>query len=310
MFCRATRVFLVCFLLGFSASAEPLTDGAQSAEKLWWRLGVQAYCFNKIDFLSMVDRLERIGVRYVEAYPGQMIGGPFGDVRFDQNMPAEARALVKARLADAGVTLVNIGVMPLPNDEAKCRAVFVFAKDMGVETIVSEPPVEALPLIDALCAEYGIEVAIHNHPEPSAYWNPETVAAALADRSERIGVCADTSHWMRSGVDVLAWLKRFEGRLKCFHFGDVQPEALRAFEEKKAAGETPSMIAHIAQVPNAVYGHGAGDMRGWMVELHRQGVEALFCVEAFFELEADATEGKIVECVEWFDGVARGLGAE
>ncbi|MEX2016254.1 MAG: sugar phosphate isomerase/epimerase [Candidatus Hydrogenedentales bacterium] len=298
-------------MLGFSAVGEPLTDGAAHAEKLGWRLGVQAYCFNKIDFLSMVDRLERIGVRYVEAYPGQMIGGEFAKVRFDQNMPAEARAAMKARLADAGVTLVNIGVVPLPNDEAKCRDVFEFAKEMGVDTIVSEPPVEALPLIDKLCAEYGIDVAIHNHPEPSAYWNPETVMAAIEDRSERIGVCADTSHWMRSGVDVLAWLKRFEGRLKCFHFGDVQPEALRAFEEKMAVeGVTPSMVAHIREVPNAVYGQGAGDMRAWLEELHRQRVEALFCVEAFFELEADVTEEKIVECVRWFDGVAQELGGE
>lgn len=52
--------------------------------------------------------------------------------------------------------------MALPNDEAQCRKVFDFAKEMGIETIVSEPPKEAFDLIEKLCEEYKINVAIHN----------------------------------------------------------------------------------------------------------------------------------------------------
>ena len=42
-----------------------------------------------------------------------------------------------------GITLVNYGVVGLPNNEAECRKVFDFAKEMGIETIVSEPPEDA-----------------------------------------------------------------------------------------------------------------------------------------------------------------------
>ncbi len=58
-------------------------------------------------------------------------------------MTAEQKQAVKKILADAGVTLTNYGVVGLPNNEAECRKVFDFAKEMGIENIVSEPPADA-----------------------------------------------------------------------------------------------------------------------------------------------------------------------
>ena len=98
---------------------------------------------------------------------------------------------------------------------------FDFAKDMGIETIVSEPAEDAFDAIDKLCDEYGINVAIHNHPKPSHYWNPETVLKVCKGRSKRIGACADTGHWMRSGLNPVECLKKLEGRIISFHFKDL-----------------------------------------------------------------------------------------
>ena len=46
---------------------------------------------------------------------------------------------------------------------------------MGIEIILSEPSVETVGMLDKLCGEYGMKVAIHNHPKPSYYWNPDKV---------------------------------------------------------------------------------------------------------------------------------------
>lgn len=290
------------------AAASAVTNPAPHAEAIGWRLGVQAFCFYRITFFDMIDHLETIGIRYVEAYPGHKLGGAWPDTLFNENMPPEARAVVKKRLADAHITLVNIGVINLPNDEAQCRKVFDFAKDMAIETLVSEPPTDAFPMIDKLCAEYKIDVAIHNHPEPSPYWYPEHELTAFEGRSNRIGSCVDTSHWMRSGVNVEEWLKKLEGRIKCFHFGDVNPEKLAEFNEAKkkliAESNPPTMVQHITQVPNAVYGQGAGDMMAWLREIKRQNIRALFCVEAFFERPPDETTALIAECAKYFDAAA------
>ena len=141
--------------------SHPVTDAYEG-----WQLGTQAYTFKKFTFYEAVDKAASLGLNWLEAYPGQRLSGDRPDVRLTHEMPAGIRKEVKQKLADAGVRLVNYGVVGLPNDETECRKVFDFAKDMGIETIVAEPPPEALDLIERLCKEYKIKVAIHNHPKP------------------------------------------------------------------------------------------------------------------------------------------------
>ena len=49
---------------------------------------------------------------------------------------------------------------------------FDFAKDMGMEMLIAEPPADDLDTCDKLCEEYGFPLAITNHPKPALYWNP------------------------------------------------------------------------------------------------------------------------------------------
>ena len=64
-------------------------------------------------------------------------------------------------------------------------------------------------------------LAIHNHPQPSHYWDVDTVLATCKGRSKWIGACADTGHWCRSGLNPVACCKLLEGRLINFHLKDV-----------------------------------------------------------------------------------------
>jgi sugar phosphate isomerase/epimerase len=132
-----------------------------------WKIGVQAWSFNRFSFYESLDKSLSLGLRYIEAYPGQKLGGDNGKMRFDHNLPANLRKEVKEKLADVNIKIVNYGVVGLSAKEKDCRKVFDFAKDMGVETIISEPGPDALDLIDRLCQEYKIKVAIHNHPKSS-----------------------------------------------------------------------------------------------------------------------------------------------
>ena len=289
---RASKFHVQPVVCGVLLAGLSICTGASSdtqsedAGGLGWRLGVQAYSLNKLSFFETLDRLEALGVRYVEAFPGQPLG----------------------ELETTGVRLINYGVVPLPNDEEECRKVFEFARDMGIETLTSEPPDDAFDIIDALAQEYGINVAIHNHPEPNENWSPDIVLAECKGRSARIGVCADTSHWQRSGVDVLAALKQCEGRLICFHFGDVDGEALSDFQRRKAAleaGDKPlTMIDAIVQIPNVALGEGPGDVMAWLREIKRQGLTPVFSIEAFYEREPDDAVEKIGRCIDYLERAA------
>ena len=131
---KETKLGMTLLVAGFLACVAGATS-VQAAEP--WRLGMQAYSFNRFTFYEAVEKNKALGMDYIEAYPGQKLSADHGDAKFDHNMSGPLRLEVKQMLKAKGVTLVNYGVVGLPNDEAECRKVFNFARDMGIETIVS-----------------------------------------------------------------------------------------------------------------------------------------------------------------------------
>jgi len=207
------------------------------------------------------------------------------ELKFTEDSPASIRSAVKKKLADTGVLLKSYGVTPLSKDVGQCRKMFDFAKDMGMETIVSEPDEDAFDTIEKFCDEYGINVALHNHPQPSRYWNPDTVLRLCKGRSKRIGACCDTGHWLRSGLNPIACLKKLEGRIINFHFKDL---------------DKPGPDAR--DVP---WGTGVSDVKGMLTEVRRQGVKAIFLIE--YEFLSPTLFQEVAECVKGFDKVAAEL---
>ena len=153
--------------------------------------------------------------------------------------------------------MVAYGVVGVPKDEAQARKLFAFAKAMGVEVLVSEPSEDQYDLIDKLCQEYAIKVAVHNHPKPSHYWNPDTVLKVLEGRSKWIGACVDVGHWVRSGLDPVECLKKLEGRICDVHIKEIDIEA-----------------GH-----DVVWGTAQARIKGVLEELHRQGYQGTFAIE-------------------------------
>lgn len=267
--------------------AGELANGAPNAEKLGWRLGCQAWTFHQATLFDAIDNTAALGLRYIEAFPGQKVSKDL-DASFGPEASPDVRKAVKQKLADSGVKLVNIGVCGLPNDANESRKMFDFAKDMGVETLVSEPPEDAFELLDKLAGEYGINVAIHNHPKESHYWSPDTVLKVCQGRSKRIGACADTGHWPRSGLNPLECLKKLEGRIISFHFKDLHELGPNGHD-----------------VP---WGTGVCDTKALLTEIHRQKLKPVFSIE--YEYNWGKALPEIAQCVNFFDKVAAELNAQ
>jgi sugar phosphate isomerase/epimerase len=253
-----------------------------------WKLGMQAYSFNRFTFFEAVEKTKALEMKYIEAYPGQTLSKEKPDVKADHNMSAEDRKLMLQKLQDSGVKLMNYGVVGLPNNEAECRKVFDFAKEVGIETIVSEPPEDAFELIDRLCEEYKINVAIHNHPKPSHYWDPDTVLKVCKGRSNRIGACADTGHWTRSGVDPLEAVKKLgaANRIISLHFKDLN--------------EFGNPQAH-----DVIWGTGVSQAQAILTELDRQKFKGVFSIE--YEYNWLDSMPEISKCVAFFRKTAAEL---
>lgn len=194
------------------------------AEPIGWTLAMQAYTFRNFTLMQAAEKTAALGIGAIEMYPGQTIGGDVPGA-VSHTLDDATRQLLADGLKARGVRPVGYGVVN-GRDEAEWRAIFGFAKALGMSVITCEPPAEQLDLVARLCDEYGLQAAFHNHARPSPYWSPETILAACKDRSPRLGACADNGHWVRSGLDAGAGVRALEGRLHALHLKDVDSPSL------------------------------------------------------------------------------------
>jgi sugar phosphate isomerase/epimerase len=268
-------------LLVPQAAHKPARDDA-AAEKLGWRLGAQAWTFRDRTAFEAIDTAAKLGLHYIELYPGQTLSPEHKDLKVGPDLDDEQRVELLKHLASAQVKAVSFGVVEFKKDEKEARRIFEFAKQLGLENLSCEPEPDALELVDKLCNEYGINAAIHNHPKPSRYWDPAVVLEALKGRSKRMGSCSDTGHWPRSGLVPVECLKKLEGRIVELHFKDITDGV------------------------DQPWGTGKGDAKGMLAELKRQGFRGLFSLE--YEDGAGALlEANVARCIAFFDQTAREL---
>lgn len=236
-----------------------------------WNLAIQAWTFHNFNFSESLDKISSCGVKYVEGFPNQEIGGGI-DGKLDYHMDANKRLKVLNLLKEKGIKMLSYGVVT-PKTEADWLQLFRFAKSMGIATIVSEPMEEHYPLISKLCDKYKIKVAVHNHPIPSHYWNPDVLLAAIKGFSSRIGAYADIGHWIRSGLDPIECLKKLENRIIGFHMKDLNEKGVRS------AHDLP-------------WGTGISDIPAIMQEMKRQNFKGTVCIEYEYNWDNNTLEVK------------------
>jgi len=268
----------VGILLSFAAIAQTKVD-TSTAGQLGWQLAVHSYTFQKFSIFDAINMSAALGVKYMSISGGVLLDGTNRITTVDLT-DRQREAIDQKLKADGFGHFVNIGVVQLPADEAKCRKVFEFAKKWGIGVLVAEPPTNALDIVEKLCKEYNIKVAIHDHPKGhSIYWNPDAVLAAIKGRTPLMGACADVGHWMRSGLDPVECLKKLDGHIICLHFKDLNEMGPNAHD-----------------VP---WGTGVGKMKEQMAELKRQHFHGAFCVEYEYHWENSSPE--IAQCVKFFN---------
>jgi sugar phosphate isomerase/epimerase len=284
---RLTRFILwtAALVLGLSAAARTVDTAPTPADRLGWKMGIHELTFRKFLLYEAMDKTAALGLKYMSLSGGILLEGT--NTVSSVNLSDRQIQAIQEYAAARGITFVNAYV-DLPASEAQCRKAFEFARKMGLDTLVGEPAPEALDTVEKLCKEYNIRVAIHDHPKPSRYWNPKNVLDAIKGRSPLLGACADTGHWVRSGLDPVECLKTLQGHIFCLHFKDLNKK---------------SRTAH--DVP---WGAGVSQAGAMMKELKRQGFRGAFCVE--YEYHWDNSSPEIAECAKFFDKTCAALAAK
>ena len=284
------RLFITCILgLTFAVSARAAAERIPDAYRIGgFAIGCQAYSFNRFSAFEAIEKTAEAGGRVIEFYPGQRFSKEQTDVKLDQHLSDENIAKLKQKLTQHKIRAVNFGVVGLGRTEANARPVFEFAKKMGIPAVTTES-VDALDVIEKLVKEYDIKVAIHNHPrranDPNyRVWDPNYVLSVVKNRDRRIGACADTGHWVRSGIKPVDALRILRGRIISSHLKD-----LHVFEP--GGHDVP-------------YGQGVSDIRGILDELKRQGFDGNISVE--YEHNWDNSVPDIAQCIGFVRGYTAG----
>lgn len=253
---------------------------------------VQCWTYRKFTFLETMDKVRALGIKFLQAYPGQPLGGDFKSQAFDHNLAAKTREAIKQKLREAGLSVVAYGVVNIGQNIDEMRKVFNFAREMGIGTIVCEPRPEDFDLIEKLVKEYNIRVALHNHPAPSRYAFPMVALENIKNRDERIGVCADTGHWMREGLKPTECLRLLEGRIIDVHLKD-----------RSDFGKAPSAV-------DIAWGAGKAGVKEILAELTLQDYPGFLTVEYENEAEVMTPEPAIKKGFDYVSSVTYYRGYE
>ncbi|OGV67691.1 MAG: hypothetical protein A2283_18240 [Lentisphaerae bacterium RIFOXYA12_FULL_48_11] len=272
---------------GRNVSAEPVKLSTPCAEKLGWQMSVATYSYRRFPLYEALDKIAALGVKHIEPAFFLKLDKARPALQINENLSAEVRKEFKSKISDMGISMSSF-YSGLDANADKAKKIFEFCKEMGVRTIVAEPPTDALGMIDKLCEEYSINVAIHNHPEKPGYqnWKPENVMALCKDYSKRIGACCDTGHWTRSGLDPVECLKKMEGRIVSFHLKEAAE-----FGNRKS--------------PDSILGEGKGNYREVLKELKRQGYKGITAVE--YENDTPTLQEEMLKNVAFVEGMAKEL---
>jgi sugar phosphate isomerase/epimerase len=251
-------------------------------------LGCQAYTFHRFTAFEAIEKTARAGGKAIEFYPGQALSPEDKTSKVEPGATDEAIQKLRAKAKQHGLVIVNFGVVAIPHDEAGARRVFEFAKKLGVRAITIEPDADQIDLIEKLIREYDIAAGIHSHPrrasDPSyKLWDPKYVYSLIRDRDARLGVCADVGHWTRSGIDAVAALRQFSGRVISVHLKDIKEAG------NPDAGDLP-------------LGLGVTNVKGVLRELRRQKFDGNISIE--YERDWAHTVEDIAQCVGYVRGFA------
>jgi type 1 glutamine amidotransferase/sugar phosphate isomerase/epimerase len=227
---------------------------------LGWNVGIAATSFPQLSFSEAVAKADELGVAYLLGSSTQQVSVGIPK-RVDYNLaPGEIDA-VKERLNAFNIRMSAYRVADIGPDEASSRRLFAFAKEIGVETIVSERIPATLPLVDRLAAEYGVSVAING--------DPKSILAVIEGRSERIGAYADIGFWLQEGVKPVDGLAQLKSRLLILHL-----------EDRSTLGRGSKAVA---------VGTGAAAVSDFIREMYRMGVKPRLITVGAGDPAADIT---------------------
>jgi len=260
---------------GVRAATAP---ASRPARKVPFQLGLPTYMFKHYDLDETLAIARRVDVKHICLRSNLL---PMDATR-------EQIAAAVAKVKQAGGVPYAGGVIYM-RTEAQVTRAFEYAKTAGFGLITINIRPELLELLEREVRKYDIRAAIHNHgPEDKHYPTPQAVLEKIRKLDRRIGICHDTGHTQRAGVDAVAATVATAERTMDVHLKDV---------------DAATKKGHSTEL-----GRGVVDIPGILRALVKFGYTGVVGIEYEKHME-DLLPG-LAESVGYARGALAGMGAE
>jgi len=188
----------------------PNTPAAKGA-KVALTLGLPTYMFKNYDLGQTIAMAQRVAVKQI-------------CIRSNLLPMAASAEQIKATIAKvtaAGLVPYGGGVIYM-RTEAQVTRAFEYSRQAGFKVISINVLPALLPLLERKVKQFDIRVGIHNHGPEDKHWpTPQAIHAKVRRLDKRIGICHDTGHTQRAGVDPVAATRTTADRTFDVHLKDV-----------------------------------------------------------------------------------------
>lgn len=196
-----------------SPAAKALAEQPSSSPYGPFKMGIQSYSLRGYKTAAeALAKTKELGLHYWESFRSHV------PITSDPSMIKQ----MLAQLAASDVKVAGYGVLRFTDNLEENRGYFEFAKAMGIEYLSADPDPGSFDALDKLVEQYDIAVGIHNHGPGHRYATIESIEKAIKDHHPKIGVCNDTGHFLRSGIDPVHAVEVFGKRTYGVHLKDVK----------------------------------------------------------------------------------------
>lgn len=270
-----------------AAVASQVEPGHPHSTKLGWKISVQQWTYRRVPLFEGLEMAAKVGLRCFEPRSILKLDAQRPGVNADENMPEDARKELKSRADDLGISFPSV-FADFNGTPEQARKMLEFWKSLGVISIVSEPPPRSIDMLEPLVAEYGMQLALHNHQRTkSEYWHPDIVLEHSRHRGKHVGACCDVGQWTRSDLKPVECLRTIgRDRMISFHLKDV-------------------ITMGDLDCRNTVIGEGAADCGNCLKEIHALGYHALVTID--FEHDTPRLQEDMLKNIAFIEEQARFL---
>jgi len=175
------------------------------------KIGLPTYMFKHYDLDQTIAIARRLAVKYI-CLRSNLLPMDSSDEKIRRTV---------AKVKQGGLVPYGGGVIYM-RTEAQVNRAFEYSRTGGFGVISISISPNLLPLLERKVKQFGIRAAIHNHGPGDKHWpTPQAILARIKGLDKRIGICHDTGHTQRAGVDPVEATRKTAHRIHDVHLKDV-----------------------------------------------------------------------------------------